>query len=186
MVFFSGACLAHKRRMEKWKLIANWRNRAGMTREGRFRGVSPSLCALMVCNSFTRQIKRMVCCAGCQAASLRRLKRYALEAMSWSYRSIYDYSISLHAGLMNAGRASKGPWPHAAPRDAARPAAPAPGREEGRMTHHTTYASLRDADGRSERGRFAGQETRAFHRASARTSAESAYPGTHTSRRPGR
>ena len=45
---------------------------------------------------------------------------------------------------------------------------------------------IRDADGRSERGRFAGQETRTFHRASARTSAESAYPGTHTSRRPGR
>ena len=54
------------------------------------------------------------------------------------------------------------------------------------MTHHTKNASLRDADGRSERGRFAGQETRTFHRASARTSAESAYPGPHTSRRPGR
>jgi len=36
-----------------------------------------------------------------------------------------------------------------------------------------------DADGRSERGRFAGQETRTFHRSRARTSAESAYPGTH-------
>ena len=45
------------------------------------------------------------------------------------------------------------------------------------MTHHTTYASLRDADGRSERGRFAGQETRAFYIASARTYDESAYPG---------
>ena len=47
------------------------------------------------------------------------------------------------------------------------------------MTRHTLNASLRDADGRSERGRFAGQETRAFHRASARTSAESAYPGIY-------
>ena len=45
------------------------------------------------------------------------------------------------------------------------------------MTRDVQFASVRDADGRSERGRFAGQETRAFYRASARTSAKSAYPG---------
>jgi hypothetical protein len=40
---------------------------------------------------------------------------------------------------------------------------------------------IRDADGRSERGGFGRQDNRTFHRASARTSDESAYPGTHSS-----
>jgi len=45
-------------------------------------------------------------------------------------------------------------------------------------TPHRARLLIRDTDGRSGRGGFGRQDNRTFHRASARTSDKSAYPGT--------